>query len=348
MKSLTILFFWVAAATCLFAQSEVVVKSSSESDKVVTVDVMKDGDAERKIKIVVNDDGENKTIEWTDNGEIPEDIQKQLTEYGIDIEMLEGGGDEKRVMVKVDGDDERKAHKDVIVIKKSDDGETVEYEWDGEGEMPAEMKEMMKEHDIELDMEGHGKGKHKMRKAKMKVKKDQMREMRHREHRKGRDMKKRQKSQYKIVTINEEGNEHVNVWSDDDHGEGLHEMHGDGENVFIMKGSGGNWTSKGGSEMHFGGTSRHLSDAYIGAHIESADNGTRIVELIKDGPADKAGLQKGDVIERVNGARTRDMDGLLTLLNYFEPNDKVEIIVIRGDNERKIGLTLGQRPESMR
>lgn len=347
MKSLTILFFWVAAATCLFAQKEVIVKTNTGSDKAVTVDVQKSGDAERKIVVKINDGGEGKTIEWTDNGEIPADIKEQLTEHGIDIEMLEGDGDERRVMVRVDGDseDDGEIHKKVIKIKKGGDGEVMEFEWDGEGEMPAEMKEMMEEHDIDLDMEGHGEGKHKMRKAKMKVQRDKMRSMRHREHRKGRDMKEGHKNEYRIVKIDEDGNKEVKVWSDDD--EGIHEIHGEGDNIFIMKGDGGNWTSREGHRMHFGG-GNHLSNAYMGAHIESADKGVRILELIKDGPADKAGLQKGDVIRRVNGARARTMDGLLNLLNYFEPNDKVELVVLRGDNERKISLTLGQRPDSMK
>ena len=92
----------------------------------------------------------------------------------------------------------------------------------------------------------------------------------------------------------------------------------------------------------------HLSNAYMGAHIESADNGARIVELIKDGPADKAGLQKGDVVTKVNGARARSMEGLLDILNFFEPNDKVEVTVSRDGKERTMNMTLVERPESMK
>ncbi len=348
MKSLTLVLFWIAMASFVFAQKEVIVKESKGTDKTVKVDVQKAGDGERTVSVITDTDGKEKTIEWTDNGEIPEDIKKQLKEEGIDISMLDGSGG-KQVMVKVKSDGaskDKEVHKQVIVIKKEGDGEDMTFEWDGEGEMPAEMKEMMEEHDIDIDElhEGHGKG--KMRKAKMRVQKDKMKGKRHKEMKKGRKKNTEKRGQYKIVTIDEEGNEKVNTWvSDDDE----HEGHDGEDNVFIMKGGKGMHT-RGGNEMFFfsDDDDDHLSDAYMGAHIESTDNGAKVLEIIKDGPADKAGLAKGDVISRVNGARARNMDGLLGILNYFDPADKVELTVTRDGKERKINLTLGQRPDSMK
>ena len=49
-----------------------------------------------------------------------------------------------------------------------------------------------------------------------------------------------------------------------------------------------------------------LSDAYMGVHIESDDNGARIIEILKDGPADVAGLAKGDIVKRINAYKTRE------------------------------------------
>ena len=348
MKSLTLVLFWIALASCLFAQTEVIVKESKGNDKVVTVDVKKTGDAERTVTIVTDEDGEKNTIEWTDNGEIPEDVKKKLEAAGINISML-NGEEGNHIVVDVHrdvefGDDD--VHKEVIVIKKGDDGEVMEFEWDGEGEMPSKMKELMKEHNLEIEELHDSHDGKKMLKTKMRVHKDKMKKMQHREMKKGHGENNRKRKEYKIVTIDEEGNKKVNEWVGED---GLHEGHDEDGNVFIWKG---------GKEMHGegnnfaffsdGGEHSHLSNAYMGAHIESADGGARILEIIKDGPADKAGLQKGDIVQRVNGARARNMDGLLGILNYFDPADKVELIVLRDGNEKKLNITLGERPDSMK
>ena len=346
MKSLSLLIFWVALASMVFAQEEVV-KVKTSSDKVVTVDVKKEGDSERTIKIVTGEDGDQKVIEWTDNGEIPDDIRKKLEDQNINVMILDP--DDNQMVIDVDTDMEfgdGDVQKEVIVIK-NDDGEVTEFEWDGEGEMPAEMKELLEEHDIELDElhEAHGEG-HKV-KMKMRKHKDKMRKHRVRAMKKGRKANVKTEKKYKVVTVDEDGNEKVMEWEGDEGAHGVRHMrgiHGDGENVFIMKGGSG----QGGNAVWFSSDddSGHLSDAYMGVQIGSADDGgAEVLEIMKGSPADKAGLQQGDIITNVNGARARNMEGLLQILNFFDPNDQVDLTVMRNDSKRNIKLTLGQRPD---
>ena len=333
MKSLSLVIFWVAMASCLFAQSEIIVKKSKSNDKVITVDVKKEGETERTIKIVTDEDGKEKVYEWTDNGEIPEDVKKELEEAGIDIAMIDGGDGEMVVRVESDGDVERDVRKEVIMIKGDDDGEVVEIEWDGEGEMPDEMKDLMKEHNIEIDMlhEGHGKN-HTM---KLRKHKDKMKMKRHKAMKDGRRVKRDEIKKYKIVTTDEDGEEQVKEWVEHD---GDHDAviwagpRGRGQNAFFFSAD-----DRGGQ----------LSDAYMGAQIESAeDGGAGILDVMKDSPADKAGLVRGDIVKRINGARVKSMDDLLGILKYFEPEDKIELTIDRDGNEKNLGLTLGKRPDA--
>ncbi len=136
------------------------VDGTSDDEKSVTVNVNED-DGVRIVTVKTMEDGKEKVMEWKDKGKIPAEIQKQLKEDNIDIEMLDGGRD---VFIG----DGHHVDKRIIVID-DDGGETIEMEWDGDGEMPAKMKKMMKDHDIDLHSIKKGaKGKKmKMRMHKM-------------------------------------------------------------------------------------------------------------------------------------------------------------------------------------
>ena len=91
-----------------------------------------------------------------------------------------------------------------------------------------------------------------------------------------------------------------------------------------------------------------LGNAYMGAQIESADDGVRILDVMVDSPSHKGGLKKGDIVTEVNGANTKNMENLLTLLSFFDPNDEIEVKYLRDGKERKAKITLAKRPDSYR
>ncbi len=336
MKSLSLVIFWVILASCLFAQKEVIVKSTSSNDKIVSVEVLKSGEDGRTVKIITDDNGDEEVIEWTDDGEIPEDVKKKLEDAGIDIAILDPDDGEMVISVDVD-DDEREVHREVIVIKSDDDGEVVEFEWDGEGEMPEEMKELMKEHDIEIHgiHEGHGK-KHKM---KMRKHKDKIKKRRHKAMKDGRDVRKKEIKKYKIATAGDDDEGSSNIW--------IEKGDGDDDEVIVLGSPRGVRSMSRGNSFFFSGDDQPLSNAYMGAQIASSEEGgAAILDVMKDSPADKAGLQRGDVVKKVNGARVKTMDDLLGILRYYEPDDKVELTIDRDGSDKSINLTLGKRPDA--
>ncbi len=97
----------------------------------------------------------------------------------------------------------------------------------------------------------------------------------------------------------------------------------------------------------------------MGLPVET--DGVLVLTVVKDGPADEAGLQGGDkissaddeelqfggdVITAIEGQPVIDMDDLTTyLVGETQPGDKVELDVVRNDGDQEtITITLGKRP----
>jgi serine protease Do len=73
--------------------------------------------------------------------------------------------------------------------------------------------------------------------------------------------------------------------------------------------------------------------------------GVLVSGVQSDSPAEKAGLEDGDVIIEVAGRSVHNPDDLRDLVWDMSPGDQVEVLVIRDGDRRKIGLTLGEAPD---
>jgi S1-C subfamily serine protease len=90
------------------------------------------------------------------------------------------------------------------------------------------------------------------------------------------------------------------------------------------------------------------------------EKGVLVNEVVKDSPADKAGVEGGDteatiegvkvtlggdIITEVDGKPIGSMEDVINAVNSAQPGDKMELTVLRGDNEtKKLTVTLGVRP----
>ena len=90
------------------------------------------------------------------------------------------------------------------------------------------------------------------------------------------------------------------------------------------------------------------------------EKGVLVNEVVKGSPADKAGLEGGhteatiegvpvrlggDIITEVEGKPVSSMEEVVDAVNSAQPGDKMELTVLRGDNETKhVTVTLGVRP----
>jgi C-terminal processing protease CtpA/Prc len=101
-------------------------------------------------------------------------------------------------------------------------------------------------------------------------------------------------------------------------------------------------------------------DAWIGVRLQDLDENLReamnidrhvqgaLVSDVMDGsPAEKAGLEDGDVIIEVAGRRTTDLTEVTSAVRGLEPGEKALIVVSRGGQSRGLDIVPSAKSESM-
>ena len=71
------------------------------------------------------------------------------------------------------------------------------------------------------------------------------------------------------------------------------------------------------------------------------DSGAYVASVTEDGPAAKAGIEKGDVITKLGDDEITSADGLIIALRSHEVGEKVEVTLMRGKEEKKVTVELG-------
>lgn len=190
--------------------------------------------------------GKEKTI--TINVDTDENVENENATIAITKEIINGKG------------------KSVYKLTEDKDGEIKVIEWDGEGEMPAEIREKMKSVDVAI-----GEGDKKM------------------------------------IWIEK------NVEAGSPKGKRKHiRMHDDMPPQPKVK---------------------------LGVMISDNNNGVNVDEVFKGSAADKAGLEKGDVVLKLNDKYIFSEEALFETLAGFKEGEKISITVIRGNKEKTMNLT---------
>jgi S1-C subfamily serine protease len=88
--------------------------------------------------------------------------------------------------------------------------------------------------------------------------------------------------------------------------------------------------------------------------------GVIVQQVVKDGPAEKAGLEAGntsatiagqevrlggDIITEANGKQIKSMEDLIELIQDSKPGDKLELKILRDGDEKTVDVTLGTQPK---
>lgn len=97
-------------------------------------------------------------------------------------------------------------------------------------------------------------------------------------------------------------------------------------------------------------------DGFLGVYAEeiTKDNvsryglrdarGVGVTEVVKDSPAEKAGLRKGDVITRFDNEAVTSVRKLNRLVSEVAPDHKVTVGISRGGAEQDLSVAIGKRP----
>ncbi len=85
--------------------------------------------------------------------------------------------------------------------------------------------------------------------------------------------------------------------------------------------------------------------AYLGAQLDFEnieESGLTIREVSPDSPAQKAGLQSGDIVSKMDDQDIRSREDIISFLRSKQPADKVNVVVIRDSQPVEIMVILGQ------
>ena len=77
----------------------------------------------------------------------------------------------------------------------------------------------------------------------------------------------------------------------------------------------------------------------------SKPQGSLIAGVLRDSPADIAGLKAGDVLLAINDKEVLDSSGMLNIIAALKPNDKAELKIARAAKEITVNVAVGKRPK---
>jgi putative serine protease PepD len=96
------------------------------------------------------------------------------------------------------------------------------------------------------------------------------------------------------------------------------------------------------SQLAAGATVEH---AYLGVSIASAPNGGVQLNEVRPGtPAEKAGLEVGDVVVSIGGQKITDAGSLSSAIDAKQPGDRVTLAYKRDGSTKTVTVTLAARP----
>jgi serine protease DegQ len=73
--------------------------------------------------------------------------------------------------------------------------------------------------------------------------------------------------------------------------------------------------------------------------------GSLIAGVLRNSPADVAGIKAGDVLLTINDKEVVDSSNMLNLIAVLKPNEKAVLKISRAEKEIKVNVTVGKRPK---
>ena len=73
--------------------------------------------------------------------------------------------------------------------------------------------------------------------------------------------------------------------------------------------------------------------------------GSLIAGVLRNSPADVAGIKAGDVLLAINGKEVADSSSMLNLIAVLKPNEKAVLKIARAEKEINVNVTVGKRPK---
>lgn len=85
---------------------------------------------------------------------------------------------------------------------------------------------------------------------------------------------------------------------------------------------------------------RKGNGAFFGVVIDPSAEGMELLDVVKDSPAQKAGLKKGDILQSVNEHQVSTYDELTKVLSNYKPGDSIVVMYRRDGQVGKVQASL--------
>ncbi|MEP6927546.1 MAG: PDZ domain-containing protein [Ginsengibacter sp.] len=87
---------------------------------------------------------------------------------------------------------------------------------------------------------------------------------------------------------------------------------------------------------------------FLGVITEKTTDGVKITSVINGSAAEKAGLQKDDIITMLNDKKIISPEDLMDAVKFYKPDDNVKIDYIRNHKNKDVKVKLGETKEKNR
>ena len=100
------------------------------------------------------------------------------------------------------------------------------------------------------------------------------------------------------------------------------------------------------------GQSNTAPKVFLGVALDgNPDNanaeGIVVRSVAPNSPAAKAGIMKGDIIEKVGDRDAKDFESLMAVLTKHRPGDQLTFHLLREGQQKTVSVTLGERPAEL-
>jgi len=273
---------------------------------------------EEKIKVVVIE----KTVD--ENGKIKETkVIKEGEEAKAYMEKMNiSDGDVMEWIEKEEdvdsGSNMKSSHRRIKIITKDDSGNEDVIEWEGDGEIPADLRKTLEENDVEIL--------NKEKEISVTVK-DNMSTARSR-----------------VMIINKKNTNEEVIEFDIENGE----MGDDVEKLLRENGMEIEIIDDGEAKKFMIVTEdddheQNNNKAQLGVFLDSTEKGVRIIDTIEGSAAAGAGLRKGDVITAIGDQLVATMQDVVTEIGNYKPSEIIILHFLRDNIARSTEVTLKER-----
>jgi serine protease Do len=85
------------------------------------------------------------------------------------------------------------------------------------------------------------------------------------------------------------------------------------------------------------------NDPYIGVKGEPDVKAAKVRSIDPGSPAERAKLEAGDIILKINDQEVTDFESLKTIISEHQPDERVTLLVQRGEETKELKLKIGKR-----